>query len=83
MVLCVKGTVPLRLPVSRTFEGSLRDETGGMMREEDRHAADYCRRRIVEPRVEAAVLLRLDQSPSSRRKLSCYAVIQLEKSWKL
>lgn len=44
LVLCVKGTVPLRSSVSRPFGGSLRDETGVMMREEDRHAADYCQR---------------------------------------
>lgn len=40
------------------------DETGGMMREEDRHAADFGWRRIVEPRVGAGVLLGPDQSPS-------------------
>lgn len=39
----------------------LGDETGEMLREADRHSADY-RWRIVEPRVGAGVLLGLDQS---------------------
>lgn len=40
------------------------------MREEDRHAADYCWRRIVKPRVGTGVLLGLDYSPHPRRWLT-------------
>lgn len=50
------------------------------MREEDRHPADYCWRRIVEPRVGVGVLLGLDQSPNPRRRLTVTQSSSLEKS---
>jgi hypothetical protein len=55
-----------------------------MMREEDRHAADYCWRRIVKPRVGTRVLLGLDYSPHPRRWLTVTRSFSLKKlSWKL
>lgn len=53
------------------------------MREEDRHAADYCWRRIVEPRVGAGILLGLDQSPNPRRRLTVTQSSSLEKKKKV